>query len=238
MARTPEAPRDRIVRAAYELLSSQGRDAVTTRAVSAAADVQPPTIYRQFGDMRGLLDAAATFGFAAYLESKRTRKREADPVDDLRRGWDMNVEFGLAQPAVYAYLVGEPRPEGPPAAIAEGHAILRGLIERIAEAGRLRLDVDRAMQMVHAACKGVTLTLLSTPADQRDPGLSEALRETVMAAITSGPAQAPRRAQDSPRERAARHAIALKALLADTDRLSPGEAGMLAEWLDRIGRPG
>ena len=34
-----------------------GRGAVTTRAVSAAARVQPPTIYRQFGDMRGLLDA-------------------------------------------------------------------------------------------------------------------------------------------------------------------------------------
>ena len=32
-------------------------DAVSTRAVAAAAGVQPPTIYRQFGDKEGLLDA-------------------------------------------------------------------------------------------------------------------------------------------------------------------------------------
>jgi len=49
----------RIVRAAAELLTKGGLDAVSTRAVSAAAGVQPPAIYRRFGDMQGLLDAAA-----------------------------------------------------------------------------------------------------------------------------------------------------------------------------------
>ena len=48
----PDA-RTRILRAATELLATGGRSAVTTRAVSAAARVQPPTIYRHFGAMRG-----------------------------------------------------------------------------------------------------------------------------------------------------------------------------------------
>ena len=54
----PDA-RARILRAATELLATGGRDAVTTRAVSAAAGVQPPTIYRHFGDMQGLFEAVA-----------------------------------------------------------------------------------------------------------------------------------------------------------------------------------
>jgi len=49
----PDA-RARIVRAATELLATGGRNAVTTRAVSAAAGVQAPTIYRHFGDMQSL----------------------------------------------------------------------------------------------------------------------------------------------------------------------------------------
>ncbi|WP_406044464.1 TetR/AcrR family transcriptional regulator [Micromonospora sp. NBC_00898] len=58
------SPRDRIVRAAAALPAEGGREAVTTRAVSRAAGVQAPTIYRQFGNLRGLLDAAASYGFA------------------------------------------------------------------------------------------------------------------------------------------------------------------------------
>ncbi|MGC5311828.1 helix-turn-helix domain-containing protein [Micromonospora zamorensis] len=44
-----QTTRDRIVEAAGRLLAESGRDAVTTRVVSAAAGVQPPAIYRLFG---------------------------------------------------------------------------------------------------------------------------------------------------------------------------------------------
>ncbi|RYF42348.1 MAG: TetR/AcrR family transcriptional regulator [Comamonadaceae bacterium] len=231
------SPRARIVEAAYLLLVTQGREAVTTRAVSAAAQVQAPTIYRQFGDMRGLLDAAASHGFVAYLGTKRSRPREADPVEDLRRGWDLHVDFGLTQPAVYALLYGEPSPNGEPAAVQEGHAILRGLVERIAEAGRLRCEVERAMRMVHSACKGVTLTLLAMPPEHRDAGLSEAMRETLLAAVTIDATHtraAP--AAESAQSRLARHAVALKASLADNTALTPSEAALMSDWLARLAR--
>ena len=61
--------RERIVEAAAALLAQGGREAVSTRAVSAAAGVQAPTIYRIFGDKQGLLDAVASRGFAEYVRS-------------------------------------------------------------------------------------------------------------------------------------------------------------------------
>src|SRR3954451_12093730 len=103
-------PRERIVQGAAALLAEGGRDAVTTRAVASAAGVQAPTIYRLFGDKSGLLDAVAEHGFAAYLGEKGVPEPDADPVDDLRTGWDMHVGFGLANPALYALMYGDPRP--------------------------------------------------------------------------------------------------------------------------------
>src|SRR5215217_8644607 len=94
-------PRDRILQAAANLLAEGGREAVSTRAVAAAAGVQAPTIYRQFGDMRGLLDEVASYGFSKYLRDKTMRERAEDPVDDLRLGWDLHVGYGLANPAFY-----------------------------------------------------------------------------------------------------------------------------------------
>jgi AcrR family transcriptional regulator len=226
-------PRERMIRAAAELLTSGGRDAVSTRAVCAAADVQTPTIYRHFGDMRGLLDAAAARRFENYLQAKRTRPREPDPVNDLRRGWDLHVEFGLTNPGVYALLYGDLRPDDRPAAASEGDAILRGLIERIAKAGRLCVDVDRAIQMISSACRGVTLTLISTPVAERDPGVSTATREAILSVITTD--TSPREARDDGGDDLrARRAVALKAVLGEPATLTRAETALLSDWLDRL----
>ncbi len=222
--------RERIVSAATELLHEGGRAAVSTRAVCARAGVQSPTIYRLFGDMDGLLDAVAAHGFATYLAGKTARGAIADPVDELRAGWDQHVEFGLAQPDLYLLMYGEPPLGGPPpAAAVAGMAVLGERIRRIAEAGRLRVPQDRATALVHAAGSGTTLTLISTPPDRRDPGLSELAREAVIAAIT---ADAPAAAASGP----VAAAVALRARLPEVETLSPAEQALLADWLDRIAR--
>ena len=162
--------RERIVRAAAALLAAGERESVSTRSVAAAAGVPTPTIYRLFGDMRGLLDAVSAFGFATYINEKSVREHVADPVEALRHGWDLHVGFGLANPAIYQLMIGDARPGAAPPAAQEGAEMLRALVGRVAEAGRLRVGVDRAAQMFHAAGSGVTLALLSTTPEERDPG--------------------------------------------------------------------
>lgn len=219
--------RARIVAAAAGLLASGGRDALTTRAVAAAAGVQPPTIYRLFGDKRGLIDALAAHGFTSYLAEKQVRESGADPVEDLRGGWDLHVGFGLANPALYSLMYGDPRPGAYSPAVAASERILQEQIRRIAVAGRLRVSEQRAAALVQAAGRGVVLTLLAMPEDSRDPGLSAAAREAVITAIT---ADSP--ALETPRPAAA--AIALRAVLPGDPVLSAGEHHLLEEWLDRL----
>ncbi|GGZ81593.1 TetR/AcrR family transcriptional regulator [Streptomyces subrutilus] len=226
-----ESNRDRIIAAAAALLAEGGRESVSTRAVSAAAGVQAPTIYRLFGDKQGLLDEVAAHGFAAHLSEKAVLEPSGDPVEDLRAGWDLNTAFGLANPALYALMYGEPRPGSLPPAASAALEILGAHIHRIAEAGRLVVDEERAARLVHAVGGGTTLALIATPEEHRDLGVSRLAREAVISAITT---DAPLGAPPGP----AAAAIALQALLPQAPALTPGERLLLTELLDRITREG
>ncbi|MET7647073.1 TetR/AcrR family transcriptional regulator [Streptomyces sp. NPDC005426] len=221
-----EQPRQRVIEAAADLLAREGRDAVTTRAVAVAAGLQPPAIYRLFGDKDGLLEAVAEHGFTQFLAAKHVDPAPRDPLEDLRAGWDLAVEFGLDNPALYSLMYSEPT-EPTSAAFQAGMEILRGRIRRLAVGGWLRVDEDLAAMIIHATGRGAVLTWLSLPEDRRDPALLTTLRESMVAAVThqepavqsAGPAGAAR---------------ALRAALPDQTTLSPAEQQLLREWLDRL----
>ena len=227
---TRTTPRQRILDAAAILLADGGRDAVTTRSVGAAAGVQAATIYRQFGDMRGLLEAVAARGFEQYLARKTRRRRAADPVVDLRRGWDLHVEFGLGHPALYALMYGEPRPGARPHAAVQADAVLRGLVAAVAAAGRLRVPVEDACRVISATGVGVVLTLLAEEESRRELRLSALTRDAVIDAFTTSTASI------RPETAGLRsHAIAVRALLGEADdRFTPGERTLLGELLHRL----
>ena len=201
-----------------------GRDALTTRAVATAAGVQPPALYRHFGDKDALLDAVAERAYADYLREKRLREQGSDPVEELRRGWDLHVEFGLTHPEAYALVYADPRRVSSAAQV--GFTVLREGIARVARAGRLRISEARAANLFHATACGTVLSLIATPEAVRDAGLSEAAREAALAAMV--------RDESDPPLAGVAAAIALKAALPEVTVLSESERRLLAEWLDRL----
>lgn len=218
---------ERIVDASLTLLASGGRDALSTRAVCAAAGIQAPTLYRTFGDKQGLLDAVAARGLERYLADKHGLARTDDPVGDLRAGWDLHVAFGLENAAIYILIYGNPDPDRVPRAARQARAILEDLVHRIAVAGRLAVPEAHAVHLIEAAGRGTTLMLLSSSPEDRDPNLSTSVREAVVGFICT--------------ERAAlgssslvSSAVAVLAQLDEARALTPGERGLLVELLERV----
>ncbi|GAA2603675.1 TetR/AcrR family transcriptional regulator [Paractinoplanes durhamensis] len=208
-----------IVAAAGRLLREEGAAAVTTRAVSQAAGVQPPTIYRLFGDKDGLLDAVAEDAMGTYVDGKSIDDG-LDPVADLRNGWRHHLAFGLANPDLFL-LLSEPRRSGSPA-VAAGTEVLRKRVHRLAATGRLRVDEQRAVDMIHAAGTGAVLAIMTGAAD----GLGEAMFDAVAAAIlTDRPAL--------PADDTRTVAVAFAAVVDDLPALSTAERALLTEWLDK-----
>lgn len=218
--------RERIVEAALGLLSSHGREGVTTRAVAAAAGTQAPVIYRLFGDKEGLLQAVAEHGFRRYLTAKQNRVAKSDAVQNFRGGWDLHVEFGLAHPALFSLMYGEPQAGPEPPALALALGMLRRQVQDLAAAGALGVTQERAVGLIRAAGCGIVFTLLATPPEQRDPGLSTAAREGVLQALSGH--------HCSGAPSVANPAVTLRALLPDTRALTHTERALMAEWLDRI----
>ncbi|MFD0473852.1 TetR family transcriptional regulator [Nonomuraea thailandensis] len=169
-------------------------------------------------------------GLRSYLAEKRGLTPSGDPVEDLRRGWDLHLGFGLAQPSLYALIYGSPRPGAEPEGAKQAARILAGLVRRVALAGRLRVPEERAARAVHAAGRGTTLALIATPEAERDMDAARIVREAVIAAIADPAPNGSTRGRDD----VVTGAITLKAALADLKALSPAEARLLGDWLDRI----
>ncbi|MFI6951490.1 hypothetical protein [Streptomyces sp. NPDC050422] len=50
----------------------------------------------------------AEHGFARFLAAEHVDPDPRDPIEDLRAGWDLAVEFGLTNPARYTLMYSEP----------------------------------------------------------------------------------------------------------------------------------
>jgi AcrR family transcriptional regulator len=221
---------EKVLEAAAGLLGSGGVDAVSTRAVAAAAGVQPPTIYRQFGDKQGLLDAVTGFVLQNYLQNKRRAAVTDDPVQDFRNSWDIHVDFGLTHPDCYILAYVQPGPGRLPSLARESLEILHQWISRIGEQGLLRMSVKRAVEFVHAAAMGYVLAQIRVPPEERDLELSAITRENAIAAIATVGSRQP-----APSDLPGRAVALREALRSNTNgALTLGEKAMMAEWLDRL----
>ncbi|KUJ54195.1 TetR/AcrR family transcriptional regulator [Streptomyces sp. NPDC093228] len=219
-----------IIEAAAELLARSPSGDVSTRGVCDAAGVQQPVLYRLFGDKEGLLAATVDHVWDQYLGAKRVAEKSADPLEDLRAGWDSHTAFALAHPNAYK-LMFAPTLRSAPEAAREAMRILREVLERLAAQGRLRVPADDAARMVMSANTGVALSLITRPALYPDAGPSTLVRDAIHHAIlVEGGADTS--ARDA-------RAAAASTLLASLDGLTPApftpaESGLLEEWLERI----
>lgn len=218
--------RARIIAAAHQLMRDEGYEATTTRAVAMAASVQAPTIYRLFGDKEGLLRAVAEEAFAAYVADKTRGVDDADPVEGLKRGWDIHVAFGVANPTIFA-LVALSSLQAASSANDAGLAVLRQRVRRVAASGRLRVSEERAVDLISAMGNGVIMALLQKPTEAHGD-LSARARALVFDAILDE--QAPVIETSN-----AQTAATLRAHLADLPDLSAGERLLMDELLKRIG---
>jgi AcrR family transcriptional regulator len=223
--------RERILAAAAELLTEAHGEPVSTRAICTRADVGPPTLYHHFGDKDGLFEAVVAQRFAEHLTEARAVPGSGDPVADLRRGWEFQLDFGRKNPEFYVLMYAQPGQTR--RAAKDAHADLVALLQDVAGAGLLRGEVELAADTIEAALVGATLHVINDPDALR---AADAVRDAVFAAVLTDaePAAEPTAAQAPP---LARIATQFAALVAREDNpLTDGERGLLREWVDRITR--
>jgi RNA polymerase sigma factor (sigma-70 family) len=107
------------------------------------------------------------------------------------------------------------RPARPPAARGRpGHDLLLKFLDRVTAAGRLRVPPTFAASLCQAAATGVTLSLIGTPAPDRNLEISVRMRETLVNSLVTDP-------PPDPDPGLASRALALDAALTTADEPTP-----------------
>ncbi|WP_246127390.1 TetR/AcrR family transcriptional regulator [Amycolatopsis rhizosphaerae] len=194
-----------------------------------AAGVTQPVLYRLFGDKEGLLDAVAEHGFERYASGKAAQPRTADPVADLRAGWDNHMDFARRNPALYQ-LMFAPRTRSRSAARQRVFDLLQGGLVRCAAAGALKVEPEAAAQLILSANVGVALNLIAQPDLFDDTNLSHRMRDAMFGTVLTEPAP-PARTDPVP---AAAVRLRAQLSLTGTDALEPAETALLDRWLERL----
>ncbi|QIL73826.1 TetR/AcrR family transcriptional regulator (plasmid) [Diaphorobacter sp. HDW4B] len=154
-----------ILDGALALLEAHGPAGLTTRAVCEAAGIKAPTLYHYFGDKDGLERAVIRRGLADFMRLKQQTKPLADPLEQLRDGWDVALEFALKRPALYALVSQHARTE--PELLADAYALMQSRVQRLVDMGRLQGPVDHAARGIWAASQGA-LSLLFLGTSRKD----------------------------------------------------------------------
>ncbi|MDX6495478.1 MAG: hypothetical protein QOE17_1464 [Gaiellales bacterium] len=92
-----------IVRAARDLLTSEGVEALTLGRVAQALGIKPPSLYKHFGGKRELEAVLIAEGLEAHAEALRGARSLTEIAAAYRR-------FALANPQLYRLMTERPLP--------------------------------------------------------------------------------------------------------------------------------
>jgi AcrR family transcriptional regulator len=133
--RDPAPTRSAILAAAAELLESGGPEALTLRAVGAAAGVSRSAPYRHFEDKADLERALVARTMTEMAASIRDEANKGDRRSRLRRGCGAYLHHAFAQPHHYLLIFGDTPIEDPdPEVIAAADDAMGAIAEMAAVA--------------------------------------------------------------------------------------------------------
>lgn len=130
--------RESLLRTASEILESDGLEAVTLRALGAAAGVSRGAPYRHFSDKDALLAAVAAEAMRQLRQSMLTATERAtadDPLDRLAGMLEAYVETAATRPEHYRLIFGTDLTRGRhPDLVAEAQTTYRLLAAAVRDA--------------------------------------------------------------------------------------------------------
>ena len=169
--------RERILRAAGELLLAEGIEGFSMRKLAAKIGYTATAIYFHFPDKDALIAEIVDNQFLAFNRNFDKLAALADPVERLRKMAEAYVDFSLRHPEHYTFLFLTPAvnvlprgaliQRGNPA--QDGYARLRATIVDGLDANRYRpelQDADQLAQMVWASIHGLVALHIVRGADK------------------------------------------------------------------------
>lgn len=176
-----------LLSAAMQLLSSEGREGATMRAICAAAGVTPPTLYHYYGDLDGLHKAAIDETYLGVAQAYHGGTEERGPLKGIRDGWATFLEFAHSEPNMCRIVIQQIMAGNPPSMVKD---TLQGLAEDLNEfqaQGVLKYSPQDTAQLLWMSAMGALTYAVSKDSGAMEgsdePSLQKALLEITLDAL-------------------------------------------------------
>ncbi len=189
-ARTVQA----ILDAGRQIISRDGVDGLSMRALAEAIDYSPAALYKYFGSKEEIIGALCEVGFELFYQHLvRARPEGATASEELFACGLAYVDFAYTHSDYYALMFNTPRAEPASAGFEELNqdttfGVLLGIIERGVEAGEFNTRAGYGPMVMAMHCwmtvHGIaTLTLTQMQAE--DEGVRQ-MTEAILSAMGRG----------------------------------------------------
>ncbi len=151
---------DTLIRAASEILKTDGPAGLTVRRIAASAGVSTMNVYSRFGGKEGVVDQLYMEGFRRLGASVVTATNNDNVLDGIRAACFAYREFALGNPTLYSVMFDRPVPDFEPSEEATAAAdatldLLVGRLTRARDAGLIDTANPFAIAaIVWATCHG------------------------------------------------------------------------------------
>lgn len=177
--------RQRLIKAARHLLSTEGREGASSRAICALAAVGAPTIYHHFGDLNGLHRAAIDETYEQVAEAYLQGTRERGPQQGLRNGWGAFNQFARQEPLMCRLVIQHILAGEPPITVAETLETVESDLTKLYKKGILTCPAHEAVQLLWIGTLGTACFTASesNKNQQPDPVFQEKMVDLVLNAL-------------------------------------------------------
>lgn len=156
--------------AARDIFVAEGYEAFSMRKLAENIEYSPGSIYLHFKSKEELFDSLVEESFERLLKMLmdiRDGHQLRDPVNELKKGLHVYVDFGLRNPNDYRFaFMLRPPADKRPYKVHRAFEALRHMVRRCVQEKRFRaaVDVETAAQALWAAAHGITSLLIQRPA--------------------------------------------------------------------------
>ena len=150
-----------LLKAASDLLATEGPSALTVRRIATAAGVSTMNVYSRFGGKDGVVEHLFVEGFSRLGEAMNAGQASGDSIADIRVCGLAYRRFAIEHQTLYSVMFDRVVPDFQPSLEAQVLAgstlqLLATRLQRAMAAGTLRpADPLRTAALVWATCHGV-----------------------------------------------------------------------------------
>lgn len=160
--------REKILKATAAIISKDGFEAASMRAVCKQVGITAPTLYHYFENKDVLLEEVTSLAFNKHLEQTLKLAKSYNPLKDLKSLWDFYIDFALTETElyhciVYAHVQGRIHPSG-----YKCFEIMLGHFNQIKMDGHLIHSPRKSAQIYYSAAQGAAMLMIS---QKKDPEL-------------------------------------------------------------------